>query len=238
MLIAVSLTRYPNGVDNPKKQWPKGFGIKDSDRAIHERTKRPIIVEYAYEVMAATSMLQRTFHADAHFVDYIFHDGGDRPFSKQPRCNKDGLEWVKENMATLWFQTLTFDVDNVNHKKWESDAEAKDFVAWCAEKVPTSMIYATSSGCRIMQPLSERVSVDNAESALSWWFHELETLGISADPKCLDWTRNFRAANVKRDGKPYASPAIKFTSQPIEPRLSDMRPFSKRTHVPKAELVA
>ena len=233
MLIAVSMTRYPRGVDEPKKQFPRGFNIPDSQRAVNERTKQPIYVDFAYEVMSATSMLQRTFHADAHFVDYIFHNGDDRHFSRQPRCNKDGLEWAQKNIGKLWFSTLTFDVDNPNHTKWESDDEARAFVSWCAEKVPSAMVYATSAGCRIMQPLARRVHVEQAEGALSWWYEELIKLGINPDETCLDWTRNFRAANVRRDDKPYKSPAIKFTSKAIEPNVSAFKPFTKRPTGPK-----
>lgn len=246
MLIAVSRTRYPCGIDVPKGHYPAGYGIQEDQRAIHERTKKTVIVQPAYEVMSATSMLQRKWSTDAHFVNYVIHDTSDRPLRQQYRVNKDGVEWAQAHIGKLWFQTLTFDYDLEQHRKWENDDEAREFVRWCGEIVPTSMIYATSGGCRIIQPLTERVPFEKAESALVWWYEELIKRGIHPDHKCLDWTHLFRAANVRREGAKgqpsfqYQSPAIKMTSRPVEPQFSKTQPFVKRTRVknPKVLLAA
>ena len=162
MLIAISKTAYPVGIDVPKGHYPSGYHVREEDRAIHARSNKPIVVPFGYEVMPATSMLQRTFTTDAHFVDYIVHDSNDQPLHHQPRVNKDGAEWVQRYIGKLWFQTLTFDYDLEKHRRWESDDEAKAFVERCETIVPTAIIYATGGGCRIMQPLSERVPLEKA----------------------------------------------------------------------------
>ena len=234
MLVAVAPNRHPYGIDISLKQFPPGFGIADEDRGRGKKGKRNegelIFAEMCLEVMDAQEMMTRVFKTDAHFVGYAMY-GDDGPRPRQPRCNKDGVEWAEANLGKLLWTGLTFDIDNEDHRKWSSDEEARAFIQYVGELVPSAMAYATSAGCRVLQPIVSPLGVDKIEGALSGWFRELVRRGLSPDEKCLDWTRLFRAANVRREDtpkkwKPYRSPALKMTSSPIDPPIEAT--FAKR----------
>lgn len=175
-----------------------------------DATKGRIDAEARYSLIHIDALLDKStvFATDAHFVAYILHDEDGHRCATQPRINKGGLEHVESSGKRVLVYCLVADVDNPGHAKWLSHEAALETVDRIAKQVPTAAVYATAKGLRIIQPLVKPLTPDEAEAALGAWLADLLKRGIQADPRCIDWTRHFRAPNVRREGKPYVSPAV------------------------------
>lgn len=182
-----------------------------------DATRGQLEAESLYRLTHVDALLDQTtrYDSDAHYVAYVLHDARGFPRETQPRVNKGGLDLVLERGERVLVYCLVADVDNAGHVKWSSEEQARAEVDRVAALVPTAAIYATSAGLRIIQPLITPLEPEAAEASLGAWLGELLRRGIVADPKCIDWTRHFRAPHVVRDGKPYLSPAVHRRCQQI-----------------------
>jgi len=199
-------------------------------------------VEPAYSIVQHDDLLGATYDSDAHFVAYVIRSA---PDFRQPRVNKGGLEWVESLGYAVTLETLVADVDNAGHAAWPSDRAAADTAARVHAILRTAAVYVTAHGLRVVQPLSHAVPMLLAETAIRVWLATLEEalapLALAPDWQCDDWTRVFRAPNVVRDGKPYRSPCVLRTCDPIpvpaglaRPRASRAR---RRTALPGAVVI-
>ena len=165
-------------------------------------------IEPIYRATHIDRLFDERYPTDAHFVAYVMQDADGHTLPAQPRVNKGGLDDLRARGFDLRIRVLCADVDNVGHARWQSHEAALETVDRVAKQVPTAAVYATAKGLRILQPVTRPLTPDEAESALGAWLADLLQCGIQADSKCVDWTRHFRAPNVRREGKPFVSPAV------------------------------
>lgn len=189
MLIAVAPHTRLMGVDPPRgtSDWRAERGSPENLRGV-----RP-----DYQVMHVDGALRQHWSTDAHFVLYIVRHNG-TPIMKQPRVNKDGLEWLREEGYELTLEGLAADIDNPGHRVWSSQEEARVAVMAAKGKTPTAIVYATRGGLRIVQPVTRRLRPEEAEGSIATWLGQLEVAGLVPDRACLDWTRHYRLPHVVR----------------------------------------
>lgn len=192
-------------------------------------------VEPVYSLVQHDDLLGAEYETDAHFVAYVLRRGGS-PELHQPRVNKGGLDWLVSLGYSLDVETLVADVDNAGHAAWPSPAAAASSAARVHTTLRTAAVYATTHGLRVVQPLTQAVSVLLAETSIRVWLAVLEErlapLGLAPDWHCDDWTRVFRAPNVLRDGRAYRSPAVLRACDPIPPPAGHARPREARRRTP------
>lgn len=166
-----------------------------------------------YRVRPLRDALEDTYATDAHLVAYVVEGR-----ASQPRILKRAWERVG---APVSVGVLFADVDTPAHAAW--DFEFYDHVMTCFERLPelaSAGLYLTMRGARVVQPLDRRVSVGEVEPVIEAWLQTLVAAGLHrpgvahVDLSCRDWTRHFRAPNVRRRtrgarrGFDYTSPRI------------------------------
>lgn len=172
----------------------------------------------ALEVQDLGNALTTRWNEDAHMVCYVVRDGLRRPLTRQPRVNKGGAAWVREQGFELAAEVFVADVDNPQHGPWTPELRAKfDDARLRHRMLSTAGIYVTAHGWRIVQPLVRAMPVEAFESALRAWLIELCASGIETDLGCADWTRLFRLPLVRRDGRPQNGELFLERMRPIEP---------------------
>ena len=205
-LVAVAPSKFSAGID----------GIADGNitnlRGLHVDLD-------AYEVLELRTALLATYASDAHLVAYTLRGGDGTIAPQQPRINKPGLVDVRA-LGRVATNVFFADVDNLGHgtqaAKWSSPEQAIEMVREVSRRLPTVGIYVTSSGLRLVQPLTCEVDVEDGEARLETWLTQIEAalvgLRLLSDLahllECRDWTRHMRLPNVVRDGKPYPSPLV------------------------------
>lgn len=210
-LLAVARDKFAVGVAPPGTvHRPNGGSARPSTydwRAQPNSDENLRGVEPSYRVTDLVAALRATHPTDAHFVTYILRDRG-APLRDQPRLTKDGLAWVREQGFEASCSVLVADVDLPGHASWPSPEAAHAEVSRVAELLGTAGAYATAHGYRLVQPLDHALPIELVEPTLRGWFHALEAVGLLPDWTCIDWTRHFRLPNVRRDRRPYISPAV------------------------------
>jgi hypothetical protein len=214
LLCAVTEHRAARGVEAPGALLKRGKSAAPStydwrEERGSEANLAGIVA--AFEVMPLEVALRRTFTSDAHAVTYVVCDSSGVPLSRQPRVNKGGLSWLLSQGYSVTVDHLHVDVDNPGKERWTEESIA-------AISIPSGAgIYLTRGGYHLLQPLDEPVPVTTVELYLAAWHEELRDLGISVDTQCKDWTRLFRQPNVRREGRPFASPLIDLSK--MHPRV-------------------
>jgi hypothetical protein len=146
----------------------------------------------SYVVMPLREALERAYRTDAMMVTYVSESA-----SRQPRINKPGLELWPE---PLWVQCFVCDVDNPQHAQWTDETFRAARVAdLSTPSLATAGVYYTRRGRRIVQPLTRRLRVPDAERHARRWLATLEREGIAVDWQCADWTRHFRLPHTPRE---------------------------------------
>jgi hypothetical protein len=229
VLIAWARDKRRMGVDPPK-------GGSDFRLPARE-TGNERGVRCDYQVAHVDVALSDKYRTDAHFVPYVvLRDGA--PIMKQPRVNKDGLGWMREQGYEVVIGGLVADIDNPGHAPWPSAEAARVAVYRAKGLVPQAIVYSTRGGLRIVQPLRRPLRPEEAEGALAAWLGLLEHAGLVPDRGCLDWTRHYRLPHVARDGGALEQAAAMVTScEPIDPPapVSALRRGSSRRGAPRGE---
>jgi len=149
-----------------------------------------------------SDLLLTRFETDAHFVIYRV-SGADNI----PRINKSALRGIRDAGMDVLVHSLVIDYDNSSasgeHAGWtpESLQEfSRAFEDKCDDLMSRwSAFYTTRGGVRILYKLSEPIPCDDAELLIRGLITRYRTLGIKVD-NLIDWTRLFRAPDVRRDG--------------------------------------
>lgn len=190
-----------------------------------------------FAVAHLEDVLETHYPTDAHLVTYVLRAGG-VPLLDQPRLLKsavgnDGALELDGRRVVATVELLCADVDNPRHEPHASENAAWAMVAEIVSRVPTVGAYATSAGARVLQPVSEQLRAPDAEAVTIGWFRELERAGLTPDWGARDWTRLFRLPHVRRDGKPYRSPAVLLSEmRPIAPPAAAFLPAKQKTKKP------
>lgn len=188
MLIACAPHKRIRGVEAEESDWRIPRGEAGNGRGVRAELG----------VMHVTTAFAQHFHTDAHFVLYTVRQNG-VSLTKQPRVNKDGLEWMRAEGFEVVVEGFAADVDNPEHRPWKDPSEARAAVIAAKGKVPTAIVYATAKGLRIVQPTRRRLLPEDAEGAIAAWLRLLEYTGFVVDRACLDWTRLYRLPRVRRE---------------------------------------
>lgn len=230
MLIAWARDKRRMGVDPPKG---------GSDFRLPPRSpgnERGVLADY--QVAHVDVALSDRYRTDAHFVPYVVLKGG-APIMRQPRVNKDGLTWMREQGFEVVVGGLVADIDNPGHAPWATTEAARVAVYRAKGLVPQAIVYASRGGLRVVQPLRRTLlPEEEAEGALAAWLGLLEQAGLVPDRACLDWTRHYRLPHVARDGGALESaPAMVMSFEPIDPPapVSALRRGSSRRGAPRGE---
>jgi len=192
-LVALAANKYVEGlsIDDVERAWT----ITPGDRE-------------PYEVRTIVDVLRSEMPTDAHFTTGVLHDPDGNPVLRQPRLVKTDpriLAAVRERGYCVRHELWVADVDTPGHV-----AVTEVMLADAAERlsrVPTVGWYATRGGLRVLQPLQGWQRPEDYEASLPEWLSMLQgVLGDAwiVDRKCLDWTRQFRAPQVIRDGRAVA----------------------------------
>jgi hypothetical protein len=212
-LVAVARKKLVHGVDAP------GFRGDTYDwRATPGHAANTKGVTAALEVTDLGNALAEPWKTDAHFVCYVVRDERGAPLLHQPRINKGGVAWVREQGFELGAEVLVADVDNPGHAPW-TPALRREFDALLF-KVPalaTAGVYLTAHGWRVLQPLHRAMPVEAFELALRGWLVSLEAAGVAVDWSCADFTRYFRLPRVRRDGRAHDGEQLLSRMRPVDP---------------------
>ena len=154
-------------------------------------------------------MLLREYDYDAFMVGYVLINlRTGLPWKdangeyRQPRINKEGLQWVRSQGFEVYAMTLFADIDNPGHCEWTPELRtANDHRVSNCPMTRSCARYYTKRGYRLAQPVVDMIPVDRIEQILHMWLTKLEGWGIVADERCGDWTHFMRAPNVIRDFK-------------------------------------
>lgn len=227
--IAVIRDQKVIGFDGPSADWRAGAGVNQQGRPVRA----------SLEVRELRAALEATHRTDAHFTCYLLMRDG-APLERMPRLRKmpEALDALRSWGLEVSLSLLAADIDNPGHARWASDDEARARCAEVAVLLPTAGVYASRAGFRVVQPLTSSVAADAYESIAEAWREQLGKLGIEADPSCSDWTRLFRLPHVRRDRRPYRSPAVLLDAMaPIDPPapLENFLkvPVGKKTRAPR-----
>lgn len=216
-LVAVTRSKLVAGVEAPgfrglTYDWRAGVGEPKDPPA--ENTKG---ITDALEVHDLGNALDTAWMQDAHFVNYIVRRDG-APLLRQPRINKGGVAWLREQGFELSAEVLVADVDNPGHAEWTPALrETLSGLMSRSAMLATAGIYLTAHGWRVVQPLTRPLPVEAFEAALRGWLVELEAGGIPIDWACADWTRMFRLPRVRRDGRAQKGELLLERMRPVDP---------------------
>jgi hypothetical protein len=215
-LVAVARSKLVAGVEAP------GFrGLTYDWRVVALDPKNPDPantkkIKGDLEVTDLGNALEQAWKEDAHFVTYVVRQGG-APLLRQPRVNKGGVAWLREQGFELSAEVLVADVDNPGHAPWTPELRAELEHARAKAALATAGVYLTAHGWRVVQPLARPLPVEAFEAALRGWLVELEAEGIAIDWACADWTRMFRLPRVRRDGRAQKGELLLERMRPIDP---------------------
>jgi hypothetical protein len=223
-LVAVARWKLVAGVEAPgfregTYDWrePPGSAANTGARPKKDGGKRSGITA-ALEVQDLGNALATRWDDDAHLVCYVVRDASGSPLRAQPRVNKGGAAWMREQGYELAAEVFVADVDNPQHGPWTPVLRAAFDEARARHRMlSTAGVYVTAHGWRIVQPLVRAMPVEAFESALRAWLLELNANGIAADLACADWTRLFRLPLVRRDGRQQNGEVFTERMRPIDP---------------------
>lgn len=211
-LVAVTPWKMVAGVDAPgfrdlTYDWRAPPGDAANTKGVKEH----------FTVSHIDNALRDTNATDAHFVCYVLHEGG-QPATRQPRINKAGLSWIREQGFEVGASVLVADCDNPGHGEWTPELRgAFDKLRASCAAFASAGIYLTAHGYRVVQPMNRALPVERFEVVVRAWLMSLEAAGVAVDHAAADWTRMFRSPNVRRDGKPYKSEMWLERMRSIEP---------------------
>ncbi len=210
-LVVVARSKLVAGVDAP------GFrGLTYDWRAPAADPANTRGITDALEVHDLGNALDQAWREDAHFVTYVVRQGG-APLLRQPRVNKGGVAWLREQGYELGAEVLVADVDNPNHAPWTPELRDSLERTRALPVLATAGIYTTAHGYRVLQPLARAMPVEAFENAVRAWLLELEAAGIPVDWACADWTRMFRLPRVRRDGRAQKGELLLERMRPVDP---------------------
>jgi len=168
-------------------------------------------------------LLHTCFTTDLHFVAYM-NGGGDPDATQGCRYRKDFITVGSESIAINYLVVdLDLPKEDGDHRAWlpgEYNDWLRDFVDPhpIASKAYT---YSTTHGARFLFTLENTVSLDSPSCGDAWestyliFLSKLAPMGhLIPDPACKDWTRLYRAPNVRRIYKkgPFAGQTLDATS--------------------------
>lgn len=198
--------------------------------------------------------LERIYKTDAHFVPYVVIDeqGTEIPMrvNKLPRAGmtKSGIQILRENGLDVACTGIVLDVDAPKHVKALGPAIVREWAQEIAGRIPNGEpagLYFTRGGMRLFWPYNVPIPPERHEIAVAQYVKRVADYGIDADPKCKDWTREFRLPNVMRefvgkDGKPERPPEeqrsiIIPARDPIAPPLVVVTESGKIKPAPRKE---
>jgi hypothetical protein len=211
-LVAVARQKLIAGVDAPDFRghtydWRRPVGTEPNTKGITA----------ALEVSDLGNALAERWASDAHFVTYVVREGGS-PVMRQPRVNKAGAAWLREQGFELGAEVLVADVDNPGHAPWTPALRAQ--LAELYRRAPslaTAGVYLTAHGFRVLQPLARAMPVEAFEVALRGWLMTLEADGVAIDWSCAEWARMYRLPRVRRDGRAHDGEQLLDRMRPIDP---------------------
>lgn len=151
-------------------------------------------------VLPLEQALERRWTTDAHFVPYVLFDAEGELLRTQPRVNKGGLAWVREQGLSVRVRSAWADLDNVGHGPWTE--ALTDEALEEARTVPAlrdGVWYFTGRGRRVGVLWDRWVDVGEFERLIDAWHDTLEAQGLRPDRTCRDWTRFYRCPWVVRD---------------------------------------
>lgn len=156
-------------------------------------------VSAAFAVRGLREAVNNVYKTDAHLVGYYLTRDG-VPLQRQPRVNKNAVDWLHQQGFEIWCDTLWCDVDNPAHSPWTEklltealhDHRHNPALRRCG-------VYFTKHGRRVFGVLDEPMPVPDVERYLEGWLSHLERAGLAVDWACRDWTRLFRLPFVRRE---------------------------------------
>lgn len=193
-LLAVGPSARPFGVDAPgycghTYDWREPRGSAANTKGI----------EALFRVMDVTAALREHHVTDAHFVTYIVRGPDGAPLGRQPRVNKGGIAWLREQGYSVETHAFAADLDTPGHVDWTPEYMGETLEQLRrAPSLDTCGLYFSARGWRVVQPLETPIPSDAAEAPLRRWLLRLTREGLSPDMKCKDWTRFFRVPHGRR----------------------------------------
>jgi len=199
--VAVAETKWDKGVYSPGRQETKNSNPQTFDwRKDPGSPENTVKIRAAYEVLPLLTALRMVWHQDAHMcASVLFDRETGLPLEKQPRINLESIPWLYDEGFEPRFRCLINDIDNPGHVK-STDEMRKHFqeVVMKIPELATCVLYETTHGYRIVQPLTEWYPAWYIPEMQVERIHQLHKAGIDADPKCLDQSRLFRMAKIMR----------------------------------------
>lgn len=193
-----------------------------------------------YELCKA---LTGDWNVDAHLLLYIVPG-----WQQMPRLKKAALSATRQGGAdAIEVPILVFDYDNVapegGKRPWVDQEEKAAFLdrlgLVAAElTIPWLAMYTTRNGARLVLALTKNVKPEDAECLMVGVADAFKGKGIVFDPACKDWTRLFRLAFVRRDGKPTKPECILRINENVDDQVVDPDRLARgKTSLKKLEMV-
>lgn len=242
-LLAVAPFRHLCGIYRPGYDRGPKHGPQTYDwRAAPSSPDNTARVGAHYRLRPLAQALTHRYDTDAHMVSYVVYGPDGSPVRHpdgrdgywQPRVNKDGLRWLREQGYDVRMGCFVADVDTPGHVPWTPDLldQAREQIARSAS-LKTCGIYYTRKGWHIVQPLARPLPVEQGEAAIRRWLLRLEMEGLPVDHGCRDWTRLMRCPRVVRpEGRWDVVPDLEHM-RPIDVTPPSVPPGSNASDAPR-----